>query len=61
MKDVKRKLDMIDGTVESIGSSHQDIENMKETLRVAIEKSNQVLNKVDAILGDEKSAEVKLP
>jgi len=61
LKDVKHKLDMLDDTVASIGSAHQDIENMKETLRVAIEKSNQVLNKVDAILGDEKKGEVELP
>ena len=61
MKDIRKKLQILDGTVKEVGDSTEDIKQMKKTLHLTIEKSNQMINKVDAMLGDEKIDEVELP
>jgi len=61
MKDVKHKLEMLDGTVKSVGSYDKDLVDIKEQISLAIEKSNQLMGKVDALMQDEEQAEVMLP
>ncbi len=61
MKDVKQKLDTIDGTVKSVGSYDTELIELKEQVIVTIQKSNQILDKVDALMQDESSSEVTLP
>lgn len=61
MKDVKKKLDTLNSTVEALGSYDKDLINLKEQLNVGIEKSNQIMDKVDALMQDEKKDEVTLP
>ena len=61
MKDVRKKLQTLDGVVSTTASLEGDLVEVKEQLSVAIEKSNEVLDKVDKILGDEDSSEVVLP
>lgn len=61
MKDVKTKLDTLDSTVKTVGSSDKDLAELKEQISVGINKSNQIMDKVDAMMQDEKSSEVVLP
>jgi len=61
MEDVKQKLEYIDGTVKSIGSYDSELIELKEQLSVGLQKSNQIMDKVDAIMQDEKATEVVLP
>ena len=61
MKDVKHKLQMLDGTVKSVGSYDKDLVEIKEQITLAIEKSNQLMGKVDAFMQDKEQNEVILP
>ncbi len=61
MKDIKQKLDSIDGTFKAVGSYDSDLVEIKEQISVGVKKSNQIINKVDALLKDEQMQEVTLP
>ncbi len=61
LDDLKHKLKVLDGTVNSIGSYDQDLETLKNQISVSIEKSNQILDKVDSFMQNDKEAEVTLP
>lgn len=61
MKDVRKKLQMLDGVVNTTASLEGDLVEVKEQLLVAMQKSNEVLDKVDNLLGDEENSEVVLP
>lgn len=61
MKDIKGKLEVLNGTVNAVGSYDKDLAEVKEQVLIAIEKSNQIIEKVDVIMQDEKSSEVILP
>lgn len=61
MKDVRKKLQTLDGVVSTTASLEGDLVEVKEQLSVAIEKSNEVLDKVDKLLGSEDTNEVVLP
>ncbi|WP_373004706.1 MlaD family protein [Sulfurimonas sp.] len=61
MKDVKHKLDALDGTVKAVGSYDKDLVELKEQISVSVQKSNQIMDKVDALMQDEQKNEVTLP
>lgn len=61
MKDVKRKLDTINGTINAIGSYDKELLEIKEQISVGLVKSNQIIDKVDNILSDQKTKEIELP
>lgn len=61
MKDVKQKLEALDATVKAVGTYDQEILQMKEEVAAGLHKSNQIMDKVDALLQDEKNSEVTLP
>ena len=61
MKDIKQKLDALDSTVKTVGSFDKDLIELKEQISVALAKSNQIMDKVDAIMQDETKTEVILP
>lgn len=61
LKDVNHKLKVLDGTVNAVGSYDKDLKNIKTQISSGLQKSNQLLDKVDAILIDEQNSEVKLP
>lgn len=61
MKDVKKKLDMINGTVNSIGSYDKELLEIKDQISVGLVKSNQIIDKVDNILSTKKSEGIELP
>lgn len=61
MKDVKQKLDALDATVKAVGSYDTEILEIKEQLSAGLQKSNQIMDKVDALMQDKKNSEVTLP
>jgi len=61
MKDIKHKLDSLDGLVSSVGSFDKEIVDVKEQVSLAIEKSNEIMSKVDSLMQDEERSEVVLP
>ncbi len=61
MKDIKLKLDALDSTVKTVGSYDEELVELKEQISVGIIKSNQIMDKVDAIMSDTTSAGVALP
>jgi len=61
MKDVKQKLESLDGTVKAVGSYESDLVDLKEEISVGLQKTNQVLDKVDSLMQDEEKSEVSLP
>ncbi|WP_373036815.1 MlaD family protein [Sulfurimonas sp.] len=61
MKDVKQKLDALDGTVKAVGTYDKDLIELKEQISVSVQKSNQIMDKVDALMQDEAKSEVTLP
>jgi enoyl-[acyl-carrier-protein] reductase (NADH) len=61
LKDIKNKLEALDATVHSIGTFDTELIQIKEQIIVGMQKSNQIMDKVDSLMQDEKSAEVELP
>ncbi len=61
MKDIKQKLDALDSTVKTVGSFDKDLIELKEQISVGLAKSNQIMDKVDAIMQNEAKTEVTLP
>lgn len=61
MKDVKQKLDALDGTVKAVGTYDKNLIELKEQISVSLDKSNQIMDKVDALMQDETKSEVTLP
>ena len=61
MKDVKQKLESLDSTVKAVGSYDKDLYELKEQVSVGIQKSNQIIDKVDSLLQDEEKSEITLP
>ncbi|QSZ41517.1 MCE family protein [Sulfurimonas aquatica] len=61
MLDIREKLKVIDATVHSVGGYDEDLVEVKEQISVAIEKSNQLMDKVDSLMQDSQTKEVQLP
>lgn len=61
MKDVQKKLQALDGTVNAVGAYDKDLGAIKEQIEVGLDKTNKVMEKVDALLNDNKKSEVTLP
>ena len=61
MKDVKSKLEAIDSTVKTIGTFDNDLVDLKEQIAVGLEKSNQIMDKVDSFINDSGDTEMMLP
>ena len=61
LKDVKKKLETLNGTVEAVGKSDSDLIEIKNQITAGIQKSNQIMDKVDALMQNKSSSEVVLP
>jgi hypothetical protein len=61
MKDVQKKLQALDGTVNAVGGYDKDLGAIKEQIEVGLDKTNKVMDKVDALLNNNKKSEVTLP
>ena len=61
LKDVKQKLDAIDTTVKSVGSFDGDLVEFKENIDVSIQKSNEIMDKIDTLMQESSKEKVTLP
>ena len=61
MKNVQKKLQALDGTVNAVGGYDKDLGTIKEQIEVGLDKTNKVMDKVDALLNSNKKSEVTLP
>ncbi len=61
MKDIKLKLETIDGTVKAVGTYDNDLVTLKEQISVGLQKSNQIMDKVDSLMQDNENSELLLP
>ncbi len=61
MEDVTLKLEALDSTVKVVGSYDEDLLHLKEQISVSLQKSNQIMDKVDSLLQTRENSEVILP
>ncbi|EQB39271.1 hypothetical protein M947_07320 [Sulfurimonas hongkongensis] len=61
MKDVKQKLETLDSTVKAIGSYDMELLELKKQISVSLQKSNQIMDKVNAFMQDKSKPEMSLP
>lgn len=61
MKDVQSKLKALDGTVKAVGGYDKDLSAIKEQIQLGLDKTNKVMEKVDAMLQSSDTKEVQLP
>ncbi|MDQ7044352.1 MAG: hypothetical protein Q9M32_00360 [Sulfurimonas sp.] len=61
MKDVKAKLDAIDSTVQAVGGYDKDFIELKKQISVGVQKSNQIMDKVDALMQNKSDSNIELP
>lgn len=61
LEDINQKLKALDSTVRSVGEFDDELIEIKEQISVGLEKSNQMMSKLDAILQDSSKSEVILP
>ncbi len=61
LRDVNKKLTELEPLVQTAGGSSKDIQNLKQSIHLTIEKSNRLMEKLNAILAEKKDPEVHLP
>ncbi|MDB2562473.1 MlaD family protein [Sulfurimonas sp.] len=61
MKDVRSKLETIDDTVKAIGGYDKDLVELKKQITTGIQKSNQIMDKVDSMMQNETNSKIELP
>lgn len=61
LKDVKHKLETLDPVVNEIGEYKNELDSIKDQVSAGVQKSNQLLDKVDSMIGGDKQQKVKLP
>lgn len=61
LQDIQNKLSALDGTVKAIGSYDTTILDLKDEIRLGISKTNQMVEKIDALLQEKQRDEVELP
>lgn len=59
--DITKKLKTLDPLVQSIGSSDKQINELQETLSATIEKTDALMDTIDALLKDDDQNKVVLP
>jgi len=58
--DVKKKLKNLDALVSAVGSSDKDIVALREQILLGVDKANNLLNKINALI-ENNNKKVKLP
>jgi ABC-type transporter Mla subunit MlaD len=61
LKDVNNKLKKLQPLVDDISNYGDDLKNIKEDISLTIKKSNDLMDKVDAVMKDSNKNKVKLP
>lgn len=61
LTDVTLKLNTLESTVQAVGGTDQDILILKQQLLKSVEKTNQLIDKIDYMMQDENSSRLELP
>ena len=61
LKDVQKKLEKLDSTVSSIGAYDKDLDVIKQEISSGLQKSNQIMDKVDSLMQENDAKDVPLP
>lgn len=61
LEDLLKKLHTLQPVVTSLGKSDKSIEELQENLRLMIEKTNNLMEKIDTMMHQTTEKEVKLP
>lgn len=59
--DLEKKLHLLDGTVKVIADSNQDIDLLKQQIIYSVEATNELVNRVNYLLGSNKPSRLDLP
>lgn len=59
--DIQHKLRTIDGTVNAVGDYEQTLIDLRSDIRTGIEKTDRLLNRMDAMTGTRKPAAAVMP
>lgn len=59
--DLENKLQLLDGTVEVVANSNQDIELLKQQIIRSVETTNELVDRVNYILSNNKPSKMDLP
>ena len=60
-KDIEQKLSKLDGTVDAMGTYDKDLLRLKKELHINLDKTQELLEKVDMMLNSDNSASSELP
>jgi phospholipid/cholesterol/gamma-HCH transport system substrate-binding protein len=61
LADIAKKLETIEGTIKAIGSYDTDLIELKGDIRTGIQRTNNLLNRVNSMLGEPQPKEAPLP
>jgi uncharacterized protein YoxC len=61
IKDIQKKLDTLDSLVNTVGSYDKELLTLKKELHLNLDKTHQLLEKVNTLLMDTSQKEVVLP
>ena len=61
LKDINQKLKTLQPLVKTVGESDKDIKMLQENIQTTIEKTNQLMEKLDAMTIDKSAKEIQLP
>ena len=61
IKDIQKKLNTLDGVVNTVGSYDKDLLALKKELRINLDKTDQLLEKINTLLMDKSQKEITLP
>jgi len=59
--DIEKKLEVIDGTVSTLGSYDKELLVLKKELHLNLDKTHHLLEKVEMMLSDETDTKIELP
>ncbi len=60
-KDIREKLQTLNGVVNSVGAMDKDVGTLKDQVSLTLEKSNDLMDKIDSFMADENVNKVELP
>jgi ABC-type transporter Mla subunit MlaD len=61
LADIAKKLETIEGTIRAIGSYDTDLIELKGDIRTGIQRTNNLLDRVNSMLGEPQPREAPLP
>ena len=61
MKDIQSKLQAVDATVKVVGTYDKDLVAIKKQITSGLQKSNEIMDKVDSMMQNTNNSKIELP